>query len=288
METTPRFWDLPHPDRVGVVRDEIARVVARLRALDAEQLDSPAIGDWTVGEVVAHLAVVAEFYTDSIRRGASGDATVSGNRPAPGTGRGAIAASGIRQRAAEVMALTETPVIDRMDRYATGLADALDVDESSLDYGCYHPGGIVPAPRFAVLFLKELGLHEWDMFEALDPPCAMSRWGVDAALQAMEEELASGSLRWVTDPDASTDTLSFRLSTTGDLAVERDLVLEPEQTRLLPVDDRRAIDSPLRLDAADFVLGCSGRRDLVAVVADGRGQGDPAALRSFAARLSGM
>ena len=232
--------------------------------------------------------MVAEFYTDSINRGASGDAEVSGDRPRAGTGRGALAGAAIRQRAVQVADTINDEVIDVMRRDALGLADALDAEESSLEFECYHPGGIIAANRFVVLFLKELGLHEWDMFEALQPPCTMSRWGIDAALQAMEEELASGSLRWVTDPDGSPDSLTLRVVTSGDVAVERDLVIEPEQTRLVAVDELRTVDSRLSLDGADFVLGCSGRRDLVALVVEGRGEGDPDALRVLARRLTGM
>jgi hypothetical protein len=256
--------------------------------LDATLLDHPAVGDWKIREVVAHLVVVAEFYTDNIGRGASGDAGASAGWPPPGTGRGEIAAPGILQQAARISDTYQAAVIDRLHSSALVLADALDGDESSLEYECYHPGGVLAANRFAVLFLKELGLHEWDIFEALQPPCEMSRWGVDAAFQAMEEELASGSLRWLTDPDASPDPLTFRVITSGDVAVERDLILEPHQTRLVAVDEQRKVDSRLRLEAADFVLGCSGRRDFVAVVAAGRGEGDPGALGVLARRLTGM
>jgi len=283
-----RLWDLPHDERVGVVRNEVGRVAARLADLDADLLDRPAVGDWAIRDVIAHLVVVAEFYTDSINRGASGEVAVSGDRPAPGTGRGAIVAAGIRQRAAEVAAGFDNTVIDRFRHSALVLADTLDAEESSLEFECYHPGGIIAANRFVVLYLKELGLHEWDMFEALQPPCEMSRWAVDAALQAMEEELASGSLRWVTDPDASPDTLTLRVITSGDVAIERDLLLEPAQTRLVAVDRQRNVDSGLALDAADFVLGCSGRRDLLAVVAEGRGEGDPDGLGVLVRRLTGM
>jgi hypothetical protein len=284
----PRLWDLPYHARVGVLRDEIGRITARLGDLDEDQLDHRAIGDWKIREVVAHLVVVAELYTNSINRGASGDVAVSGDLPQPGTGRGALVAAGLRQQAAQLADAFDATGIERLRRGAMVLADTLDADEFSLEFECYHPGGIIPANRFMVLFLKELGLHEWDMFEALQPPCEMSRWGVDAAFQAMEEELASGSLRWLTDPDASPDNLTFRVITSGDVAVERDLLVEPHQTRLVAVDEQRSVNSLLRLDAVDFVLGCSGRRDLVAVVTEGRGEGDPDALRVLARRLTGM
>jgi len=284
----PRLWDLPQEERVGVLRSEIGRITTRLGELDVDLLDHPAVGDWKIRDVVAHLVVVAEFYTDNINRGASGDAGASSGWPPPGTGRGVVSAPGIRQKAEQVADTLEATVIDRLYSSGMALADALDADELSLEFECYHPGGIIRANRFAVLFLKELGLHEWDIFEALEPPCRMSHWAVDAALQAMEEELASGSLRWLTDPDASPDPLTFRVITSGDPAVERDLLLESHETRLVAIDEGRNVNSWLRVDVADFVLACSGRSDLVAVVNEGRAEGDPEALGVLTRRLTGM
>ncbi|MGH1494024.1 MAG: maleylpyruvate isomerase N-terminal domain-containing protein [Acidimicrobiales bacterium] len=286
--TNVRLGDLAHRDRVEVIRSETRRVTGLLSELSSEELDHQAIGGWTIREVVAHLMVVAEFYLDNIERGSAGDRAISGGRPAPGTGRGSIAAEGIRERAEQVAAVLNDAAVDRLREAGLALADRLDADESILEFGCYHPGGVVPANRFNVLFLKELGLHEWDMFEALRAPWPMSRWGVDAAIQAMEEELASGSLRWVTDPSASPDAISFRVITSGHVTVERDLVVEPGQTRLVAVDDQRESHSLLRVDGADFVLGLSGRHDLATVVEQGRGEGDIDALKKLGRRLTGM
>lgn len=283
-----RLWDLPYGQRVATIRSEVDRITSRLDELGVSQLDHPAVGDWTIRSVVAHLTQVAGLYTDSIGRGASGDLGASSDLPQPGTGRGALVADGLRQRAASVAEALEATVVEVLRSKGMALADALDADELSLEFDCYHPGGIIPANRFGVLFLKELGLHEWDMFEALEPPCEMSRWGVDAAIQGMEEELASGSLRWLTDPDVSTDTLAIRVVTSGEIVVERDLLLEPNQTRLVAVDSRREVASTLKIGASDFVLGCSGRLDLVDLVNGGGAEGNGDDLRAFTRRLTGM
>ncbi|MDH4074657.1 MAG: maleylpyruvate isomerase N-terminal domain-containing protein [Acidimicrobiia bacterium] len=282
-----RLGARPLAERVTIMRQEIDRLAARLSALTPEQLDRPAIGDWTVREVVAHMAVVPEFYTDGIVRGASGDTGGAGNPTPAGTGRGEIAADNIRKGAVG-LARKVDDVIGRFRRSAEGLADALSGDEAALSYPCYHPGGLLPANRFLVLFLKELGLHEWDIFEALEPPCAMGRWGADAAFQALEEEIASGSLRWVTDPARNPQAVTIRVTTTGAVAGDHDLILDPDWTRLVGADDGRAIDGRLRIDAGDFTLGCSGRLDLVAAVESGRAEGDLNVVRVLAGRLTGM
>ncbi len=287
LASDARLGARPLAERVSIMRHEIDRLAARLSALSPDRLDQPAIGDWTVREVVAHMAVVPEFYTDGVVRGAAGDTGGAGHPTAAGTGRGEIAAEGIR-KGAVALARKSDDVIGRFRRSAEALADALSGDEADLGYPCFHPGGLVPANRFLVLFLKELGLHEWDMFEALEPPCVMSRWGADAAFQALEEEIASGSLRWVTDPGRSPGAVTIRVTTTGAVVGERDLILEPDKTRLVAVDEGRTVDGRLRVDAADFTLGCSGRLDLAAAVADGRAEGDLDVVRVLAGRLTGM
>lgn len=287
LTSDARLGARPLPERVAIMRQEIDRLADRLSALSPDQLDQPAIGDWTVKEVVAHMAVVPEFYTDGVVRGAAGDSSGGGHPTAAGTGRGETAAEGIRKGAVG-LARKLDDVIGRFRRSAEGLADALSGDEADLSYPCFHPGGVLPANRFLVLFLKELGLHEWDMFEALEPPCAMSRWGADAAFQAIEEEIASGSLRWVTDPGRNPEAVTIRVTTSGAVVGEWDLLLEADKTRLEAADDSRTADGRLRIDAGDFTLGCSGRLDLVAAVESGRAEGDLDVVRVLAARLTGM
>lgn len=287
LTSDARLGARPLPERVAIMRREIDRLADRLSALSPDQLDQPAIGDWTVKEVVAHMAVVPEFYTDGVVRGAAGDSSGGGHPTAAGTGRGETAAEGIRKGAVG-LARKLDDVIGRFRRSAEGLADALSGDEADLSYPCFHPGGVLPANRFLVLFLKELGLHEWDMFEALEPPCAMSRWGADAAFQAIEEEIASGSLRWVTDPGRNPEAVTIRVTTSGAVVGEWDLLLEADKTRLEAADDSRTADGRLRIDAGDFTLGCSGRLDLVAAVESGRAEGDLDVVRVLAARLTGM
>jgi uncharacterized protein (TIGR03083 family) len=290
MDTAPdrRLWDLVPHERAEVIRGEVSRIADRLQALDPDRLDAPAIGEWTVREVVAHLAMVAGFYKGSIDRGAAGKSGAPANRPEAGTGRGTLAAAGVLQQATELAEALRDEVVDRLRQAGGELADRLDRDESELGFDCYHPGGILTASRFAVLYLKELGLHEWDVFEALEPPCSMSRWGVDAAFQAMEEEVASGSLRWVTDSEVGPDRRAIRVVTTGAVAAERVLLLEPDGTRLVDADGGHRIDGTIELDAADFVLGCSGRVDLVAVMSEGRVEGDHESVAMLAGRLTGM
>ena len=193
-----RLADLDLADRRRIAHDEVSRVAGRLRGLTDAELDRPAKGDWSIREVIAHLIVVPQFYAGSIERGRSGDVEVRGNRPAAGTGRGEVAAAGIKDRAVEVADAIHGDVVDGFVEAASSLLASLDRPESEVAHRCYHPGGLVPAHRFLVLFLKELGIHEWDIFAALDDSATIGRWGADAAIQAMEEELASGSLRWVT------------------------------------------------------------------------------------------
>ena len=61
-------------ERVETARTEAARLEHRLRGLTAEQLGQPSACDrWSVADVAAHLAFVAQFQTRMIGRGLQGD-----------------------------------------------------------------------------------------------------------------------------------------------------------------------------------------------------------------------
>lgn len=283
-----RFVELTSRERAGVLRGEVARIAERLGRLDTSDLDRPARGDWSVREVVAHLAAVPTFYRSSVERGRGGKHEGPAGGLAAGEGRGTIVAGGVQQQAAEVARTAGDAVIEQFVAAGSALADALDGDDDDLAYPCYHPGGIVPANRFAVLFGKELGLHEWDVFDALESPGAMGRWGTDAALAAMEEEIASGSLRWVTDSSADPTTAVIEVSLRGHLQGRWHLLLESDTVLLVPPIPDRRVDGRFDADAGEFVLCCSGRLDPLTLLADGRASGDAEPLGVLARRLSGM
>jgi len=197
---------LSHLERCDLLDGETARVTAWLRSLDPGALDGPAIGDWTIRQVVAHLVGVAEFYAGNVERGAAGDIEPPKGRPPAGSMRGASAAAGVAAGAAALAEATAADPIGAFERSAAALAERLrSLGPDQLDLPGYHPGGLLPLNRFLLLRAKELCVHDWDLRAPTDPSARISDLGVAAVLLIIDERIASGSLRWAYQPDAAVD-----------------------------------------------------------------------------------
>ncbi len=193
-----------HAERCRLLDDETDRVAAWLRSLTTAELDGPAVGDWSIRDVVAHLVVVAEFYAGNVERGAAGDPAPPPGRPAAGSMRGASAAAGVLAGAVAAAAATSEDPLGAFEDSARRLGARLaGLSEDQLDLPGYHPGGLLPLNRFLLLRAKELCVHEWDMRAPTDPAARISELGVAAVLQIIDENIASGSLRWAYRTDAS-------------------------------------------------------------------------------------
>lgn len=191
-----------HAERCRLLDAETARIGAWLRALDPAALDGPAVGDWTIRDVVAHLVGVSDFYARNIERGAAGDPSPPQGRPPAGSMRGALAAAGVRSGAATMAAATVEDPIGAFERSAAKLGARLrELTPAQLNLPGYHPGGLLPLNRFLLLRAKELCVHEWDMRAPTEPDARICDFGVAAVLHIIDENIASGSLRWAYQPD---------------------------------------------------------------------------------------
>lgn len=192
-----------HAQRCRLLEAETARVASWLRSLATRDLDGPAIGDWSIREVIAHLVVVADFYAGNVERGAAGDCAPPPGRPPAGSMRGASAAAGVLAGATATATATSADPLGAFEQSAERLNVQLSgLSEDQLDLPGYHPGGLLPLNRFLLLRAKELCVHEWDMRAPNDASARISELGVAAVLQIIDENIASGSLRWAYRPDA--------------------------------------------------------------------------------------
>ncbi len=197
------FRAVDHAQRCRLLEDETARVASWLRSRTTGELDAPAVGDWSIREVVAHLVVVADFYAGNVERGALGDSAAPPGRPPAGSMRGASAAAGVLAGAAATAAATSEDPLGAFEQSAKRLnAQLTGLNQDQLDLPGYHPGGLLPLNRFLLLRAKELCVHEWDMRAPNDASARISELGVAAVLRIIDENIASGSLRWAYLPDA--------------------------------------------------------------------------------------
>ncbi len=244
-------------------------MAAWLRCLSPTELDGPAVGDWTIRDVIAHLVVVADFYAGNIERGVAGDIEAPEGRPRAGSMRGAGAAAGVLAGATAVAASTADDPLGAFDRSAARLSTRLaGLTDEQLDLPGYHPGGLLPVNRFMLLRAKELCVHEWDVRAPSDPTSRISDLGVAAVLQIIDENIASGSLRWAYRPDP-TVTSPLRVSVELDqpVAWRAMFTITDDSVDMDPpfpaLDDQptAGVDATITGDAEAFVRVVYGRLD---------------------------
>jgi uncharacterized protein (TIGR03083 family) len=279
-------------ERLRILTDESARLEKYLQALPPPAWSQPsACSQWQVGDVVAHLVGVAEFYAGSIGRGLKGETSPPAGRPPAGQSTGASAAESIAQRSIAARKSLGDQVLTTFvtsGRHLNQTLADLKVDER--DTPCYHAGGIVAAQNFIELRLKELGVHEWDIRAGLEPPGRMSAATFPAILTTISESIASGSLRWAfwSGPAPATP-VRFRFRVSGPGPTKPDLVIDGQTVRM---EDAGAAPAPVTFgcDTETYILLVYGRLDLDAAIASGRlhVEGDGQLARAFGQWFRGI
>jgi uncharacterized protein (TIGR03083 family) len=273
----------PYDDRARLLRSESERIKRYLHGLPEDAWGRPsACGQWQVGDVVAHLIGVAEFYAGSVVRGLAGENAPPPGRPPAGQSDGASSAEGIAQRSiaarkslGDRLLPTYDSADDQLNRLVTGLRP------QDREVPCYHPGGLVAAQNFMDLRLKELALHEWDIRAGLEADSRLSAASFPAILENISESIASGSLRWAFwSGPALPAPVRYRFVVTGPGPAKSDLVIDGTTARM----EDGASSAPqvtFHCDTEAYLLLVYGRLPLEAAVAAGRlGVEGPAELAS--------
>ena len=189
--------------------------------------------------------VVAKFYAGNIERGVAGDCAAPAGRPAAGSMSGAKAAAGVLAGATAVAASTVDDPIGAFERSAARLSAQFAALTDALDLPGYHPGGLLPVNRFMLLRAKERCVHEWDMRAPTDPGARISELGVAAVLLIIDENIASGSLRWAYGADPAV-VAPLRVAVTLDDPV-------PWRARFTVTSDSIELDGQVLDDSAGAV-----------------------------------
>lgn len=272
-----------HRERCRLLDAETERVASWLRSLAPSALDGPAVGEWTIREVIAHLVVVANFYAGNIERGVAGDCAAPPGRPAAGSMSGAKAAAGVLAGAAAVAASTVDDPIGAFERSAARLSAQLAaLTDAQLDLPGYHPGGLLPVNRFMLLRAKEFCVHEWDMRAPTDPGACISELGVASVLHIIDENIASGSLRWAYGSDSRVvDPLRVAVTLDGPVSWQARLTVTADSIELdspAPAGTPVAVDATITGRAESFVRFVYGRLDPTRAGAEGLLRFDPLSL----------
>ena len=162
-----------HLIRVG--HSEAEQLTQYLHTLPAEAWRQPsACAGWTVGDVVAHLIMVAELFLYTIPRGLQGELSPLEGFPAAGTyvtARNAFipqSAIALRTRLGDQLLPTFMARFEALDQVLTSLGPQDWAKQ------CHHLLGILPVRAALNAQLTELAMHGWDMRSRFDSAAHLS------------------------------------------------------------------------------------------------------------------
>ena len=261
-----------YEDRVRLLQSESDRVKQYLGALPDEAWNQQSACDlWQVGDVVAHLVGVAEFYAATVSRGLQGDTSPPEGRPPAGTGNAVSSAERIAQGAVSNREKLGDRLLSAFEAEGNQLNRLLaGLDPQDRDKPCYHPGGIVPAGNFVDLRFKELGLHDWDIRSSLESDARLSQDSLPSMVLLITNSLASGSVRWAFWPGPTLSQLvRYRFEVAEPVPIKVDIALEGDKFGLEDSGDGPA-NVTFRCDTETFALLIYGRLTPAAAISGGR------------------
>lgn len=222
-------------DTIKLVRSEYETLTEFLHHLSPEawSLSTPC-ELWDVGDVVAHLVWVAEFYGDGITRGVHGDVSTPEGAPVPGALDGPsidnyIAQRGISRR--DELGDRLLPTFGEKLEWFVRLLEGLGPAE--LQRQCYHLTKIREVQEFTAMALQELTLHGWDIRSALEPAPQLSAVSLSELLRRIPERRRPWTIPFQTKTE-QTVPLRFRFELTGTVPGDYDIIVDNDRARMEP------------------------------------------------------
>ena len=245
------------PAEIGTALEAEAAALDRyLAGLSAADLEKPSgCPEWSVADVVAHLARGALSYAGAVERARQGNTEPPAEPGAPRTGSvSADVAARAKQARAEIGEAVREALRDGNQVLGKALAA---VGPDQWEQTAWSRLGPIPIRLVAQNRVAELALHSWDIRSVLDPPAHLH----PATLPVLVDWLS----RWfeVTfQPDgAQTAPVRLRFAWTDPAWAVRDLVIEPDSFRFEPATGQPA-DVTLRCPPEAAVLLATGRINL--------------------------
>jgi uncharacterized protein (TIGR03083 family) len=157
-------------DPVQLIAQEQVRLLSELKKLPESAWQQPSHCEgWTNARVVAHLAVSAEFYHQTVGKAMRGD-TLPPSIP----GGQRLSVDQFRERSAakqqELSVKPRAELLSAFDKSGTALVDLLRrVAPHNMTRCGWHPRGPRPIAMFVTSRVAELAFHGWDVHVSLDP-----------------------------------------------------------------------------------------------------------------------
>jgi uncharacterized protein (TIGR03083 family) len=255
-------------DTVTLIIAESERLTQYLTTLPPAAWSIPsACARWEVRDVVAHLALETEVYTDVIARSVLGDASSPAGRQWSGPTTAAAFAEDTAQRA---LARREHLGDHVLATFLTANAQLnhllARLGPADWDKPHYTPLGSAPLRHIPADWLVELVVHGWDIRSRLEADAHLS----EASVPVVVEVSLGRACRWRFQPGPRLPTpLRYRVVLTGGDPTAYDIVVAGDQAALEPATTAVA-HVRLRCDPETCVLLMLGRLPLADALAQRR------------------
>jgi uncharacterized protein (TIGR03083 family) len=278
---------------VQVIHTEAERLAASLQTLAPAAWSLPsACALWEVGDVVAHLVFVAEFYADVLTRGVRGDVSPPARFPGIDLadrssfdayiGQTALA---YRQRLGVQLLPTFRARFTELHR----LMARLRPHEWEQPCWRFRWFGHPPAQYFLVMTIQELAIHGWDLRAGLEPCPRLSGACVPILVErAMQRFRLIPQLARFRLSTTQPTPVRYRFAVQGEVPGTYDFVVDEEQVHLEPAGAAVATTT-FRCETDTFILMMYKRLTLPEATAAGRvvADGERELIADFAQWLSG-
>jgi len=255
-------------ERVNIAITESERLKEYLGSLPTEAWIKPSACDrWEVRDVVAHMAWIAENYTERIHRSLQGDSLIPEGQPdpnayaasfAPGNAQTAISR---RESVGDQVFSDFVQRNDELNRLMTTLGPD---DWHKPHY--YASIGIEPMRYRPDLWISELAVHGWDIRSGLNPEAHLS----DESLPATVDITTLAIPRWAFSPSSRLPApLRYRWELTGPGARNSDFIVEGDKADTEPAGTGKA-DVTFDCDTETFVVVGLGRLRIDTAIATNR------------------
>jgi uncharacterized protein (TIGR03083 family) len=273
--------------RLRLIQMESERLGGSLQALPPGAWSQPSVCQrWAVHDVVGHLILGAELYTNAVMRGLQGDTTPLEGWPAAGSVNAASAAPLLdqlsvarRQDLGADLLPTFHATTAKLQRVLAG------VSPPAWETVCYHPAGLLPVHFFVILRLTEVVMHGWDIRSRFEPAATLAPESLPAFLDVL-----TAAIGWAFGPDVPpANPVRYRFALTGTYARCLDIVVSREGVHLEASSADHA-DVLYSCSPETFVFVMYGRLTLTDAMAQGRLQvdGDTPLVTAFAQWCRGV
>ena len=257
--------------RVKLIHSEAERLGRFFDSLAKDDWNRNSACDlWQIGDVIAHLVWVAEFYLDTVSRGIRGDATAPEGRP-PAEALKApsfdeyLAQAAITRREAlgELLLRTFHARYDELNQMMA------DIKPHDWEKPCaFWRSRTIPAESFTYLAVQELAIHGWDIRSKIEPASSVSAECVPDLLERIPLRPVPWLSEFVTSSLEAT-TIRYRFELIGVSPGRYDIVVENKRAQMMSAEDTPA-DVICSCEGGIFVLLMYGRLTLDVELANDR------------------